>query len=207
MAGVWPWLALAGLGALHGLNPACGWPVLVRGQVLRGLTHIAAGHAAALPAVAAAMVMGVQREWLLALAAALFVVALLARHRGALALWSFVVSTFHGVGMMLVPALLPLCLAGTPAREIVAGGSWPMVLAAVALHMAAMLVAAAVAGTAAGLGKTLLTASRPASIVPVPAQRAAAEQESADASCPTRAHRHRDAGRRPGRAGRGGAPA
>ena len=152
MPNPWPWLALAGLGALHGLNPACGWPALLRGQVLRQLLQIAAGHAAALPAVAAAMVLGVAREWLPAVAAALFVGALLARLRGTLALWSFAVSTFHGAGMMLIPALLPLCLAGTPAREIVAGGSWPMVLAAVIVHMAAMLGATFIA---ASFGKTL----------------------------------------------------
>ena len=25
VSGLWPWLALAGLGAFHGLNPAMGW--------------------------------------------------------------------------------------------------------------------------------------------------------------------------------------
>lgn len=25
MASLWPWLAVAGVGALHGLNPATGW--------------------------------------------------------------------------------------------------------------------------------------------------------------------------------------
>ena len=25
MASLWPWLAVAGVGALHGLNPASGW--------------------------------------------------------------------------------------------------------------------------------------------------------------------------------------
>jgi hypothetical protein len=56
-----------------------------------------------------------------------------------LALWSFVASTLHGSGMMLVPALVPLCLGDLPAREITASGSLPLALAAVAVHALAML--------------------------------------------------------------------
>ena len=41
----------------------------------------------------------------------------------ALALWSFVMATAHGAGMMIVPALIPLCLGDSPAREITASGS------------------------------------------------------------------------------------
>ena len=52
MAGLWPWLAVAGLGALHGLNPASGWPFAAarslrsqgRVRALRALGPIAAGH-------------------------------------------------------------------------------------------------------------------------------------------------------------------
>jgi hypothetical protein len=47
--------------------------------------------------------------------------------------------TLHGAGLMLVPALIPLCLAGSPAREITASGSLLLALAAVGVHMAAML--------------------------------------------------------------------
>ncbi len=42
--------------------------------------------------------------------------------------------------MMLVPALIPLCLADGAAREITASGSLPLALAAVGVHMVAMLV-------------------------------------------------------------------
>src|SRR5262249_14392215 len=56
---VWPWLALAGLGLFHGLNPAMGWLFAValglhRGSqriVLLSLVPIAVGHAAAVAAV------------------------------------------------------------------------------------------------------------------------------------------------------------
>ena len=50
----WPWLAVAALGAYHGLNPAMGWLFAValglqegrRGAVLRALPPIALGHEA-----------------------------------------------------------------------------------------------------------------------------------------------------------------
>jgi hypothetical protein len=45
--------------------------------------------------------------------------------------------------MMLVPALVPLCMSGSPAREITASGSMALALAAVALHMAAVLATTA----------------------------------------------------------------
>src|SRR5262249_6885573 len=49
---LWPWLALALLGAYHGVNPAMGWLFAValglqegrRGAVLRALVPIAVGH-------------------------------------------------------------------------------------------------------------------------------------------------------------------
>jgi hypothetical protein len=40
---------------------------------------------------------------------------------------------------MLVPALMPLCLAAAPAGELSAAGSAPVALAAVAVHTLAML--------------------------------------------------------------------
>lgn len=54
MANLWPWLAIIGLGALHGLSPANGWMfAAARGlhardaaQVPRTLLPIAIGHAA-----------------------------------------------------------------------------------------------------------------------------------------------------------------
>jgi hypothetical protein len=56
-----------------------------------------------------------------------------------IALWSLLMGSVHGAGMMLVPALMPLCLADNPAREITASGSWALALAAVGVHTAAML--------------------------------------------------------------------
>ncbi len=64
MAGLWPWLTLAGLGAFHGLNPAMGWLFAValgqyrqsRRVVLLSLLPIAVGHAIAIALVVAAVV-------------------------------------------------------------------------------------------------------------------------------------------------------
>ena len=48
-------------------------------------------------------------------------------------------STTHGAGLMLVPALIPLCTGAAPGRQISASGSLALALAAVGLHTAAML--------------------------------------------------------------------
>jgi hypothetical protein len=53
-----------------------------------------------------------------------------------LAMWSFLMATTHGAGLMLVPALLPLC-ATMPAMG---GGSLLLTLAAVAVHTTATMV-------------------------------------------------------------------
>ena len=45
----------------------------------------------------------------------------------------------HGAGLMLVPVLIPLCFAATPARELTAAVLLPIALAAIGVHMAAML--------------------------------------------------------------------
>ncbi len=186
MATLWPWLAVAGLGALHGLSPATGWMFAaacgVRARngapVRRALLPIAIGHAASVAVVAGAVAQGVSmdRGLFQDLAGALLVGAACWRGlRGAgrctpirapicsptrtqaghagIALWSFLMATAHGAGLMLVPALMPLCLNGDPAREITASGSLLLALAAVGVHTAAMLVTtgAVAAGVARGV--------------------------------------------------------
>ena len=162
MASLWPWLAVAGIGALHGLNPATGWMFAAawgvrsrdRAQALRALMPIAAGHAASVALVAAAVALGVSMDGVVlqAMAGGLLVAVAVHHLRGrraerrrapaghaVLALWSFMMSTAHGAGLMLVPALIPLCMADAPAREITASGSLALALAAVGVHTAAML--------------------------------------------------------------------
>ena len=64
------------------------------------------------------------------------------RARGAgLALWSFLMASAQGAGLMLVPALMPLCASGAPASAIAVPGASPLTLAvaAVVVHTTAML--------------------------------------------------------------------
>ena len=183
MTGVWPWLAVAGTGALHGLNPATGWAFVAAWQLRAGertgawraLLPIAAGHAASVALVALLATLGLVAQrgllpWLAGggavFAAAVHVSGHLPRrvhhaagHAG-LALWSLAMGTAQGAGMMLVPTLIPLCVAGSPAREITASGSVSLAFAAVALHLAAMLAATAVAGALAGSAWTVCGRAR-----------------------------------------------
>lgn len=169
----WPWLALAGLGAFHGINPAMGWLFAValglhrhsRAVVFQALVPIATGHALAVLVVALAVVLlGVvvdQRAIRIGAGALLIGWAAYhtlygSRHRvrfgmqvGMLGLgaWSFLMASAHGAGLMLVPVLIPLCLAASPAGQLGAG-SGPVALAAVAVHTLAMLATTGVIAAA-----------------------------------------------------------
>jgi hypothetical protein len=140
----WPWLALALLGAYHGLNPAMGWLFAValglqeqrRGAVLRALPPIALGHAVAI--VLAVFVVGVAQivvpldvlRYVCAGVLILFGLYKLAKRKHPrwvgmrvgfrdLTTWSFLMATAHGAGLMLVPVLLKLSepTQGVPAHE------------------------------------------------------------------------------------------
>ena len=169
MNGAWPWLAVAGIGALHGLNPAAGWALVAarggRAGAWRSLAPVAVGHAASVAMIAALAALGLvaQRGLLPWLAGGLAVFVAAAHVSGhlpqrlhaaaedaGLTLWSFTMGLVNGAGMMLVPALIPMCLSGSPAREITASGWIALALAAVALHLAATL---AVTGAMATLAR------------------------------------------------------
>jgi hypothetical protein len=161
MASYWPWLAVAGVGALHGLNPASGWMFAAawgvhsrdRTKALRALMPIAIGHTTSVALVAGAFAIGLSmdRVAMQVLAGGLLVAVAICHFSGrtrrarvpagkaGLALWSFMMSTAHGAGLMLVPVLMPLCMENAPAREITASGSLTLALAAVGVHTAAML--------------------------------------------------------------------
>ena len=168
MSDLWPWLLLAGLGAFHGLNPAMGWLFAValglhRGSqaaVLWALPPIAIGHMLSIGIVAGAVVASgilIEGRWIYA-AAALLLIGWAAynqlyghRHRvrvgmtagfGGLMLWSFLMATAHGAGLMLLPAIMPLCLAGSPMPGA-AAGSVGITLAAIGIHTAATLAVTA----------------------------------------------------------------
>jgi hypothetical protein len=164
---LWLWLAVAGLGLFHGVNPAMGWLFAValglnrnsERMVWLSLIPIALGHALAVGIVLfAVLALGLMIEpGPLQRIAGAFLLALAAwhafygrRHKvrigmrtgfGGLGLWSFLMANAHGAGLMLIPAVIPLCLAGSPAHELTASGSVPVALLALGLHTGAMLAA------------------------------------------------------------------
>ena len=128
------WLTLVGLGAYHGLNPAMGWLFAVsrgmqersRRAVLRSLVPIAVGHELSI-ALVAALVAGlsvVTDSSTLRIGAAVVLLAFgvfrfvkpRAHFRWTsmrvsdreLTLWSFLMSTAHGAGLMVAPVLIGL---------------------------------------------------------------------------------------------------
>lgn len=165
MTEVWPWFALAGLGMFHGVNPAMGWLFAValglhrrsRAVVLIALIPIAVGHAAAVAMVIFAVItLGMfidERAICIAAGGVLIAWAIYhwlfgTRHRVrfgmqvgmiGLAIWSLLIATAHGAGLMLVPVLIPLCLSASPTQEFTASGSLLIALAAVGVHTLAML--------------------------------------------------------------------
>jgi hypothetical protein len=159
----WPWLALAGLGAFHGLNPAMGWLFAValglhrreRRVVWLSLLPIALGHALSVAIVAALFVSaGVMvQPHAVRLVAGLILIAWAlwhwrygSRHRVrvglqtgmvGLCLWSFLMATAHGAGLMLWPVLMPLCFpGGTPTST---GDPFTLALLGLGVHTLAML--------------------------------------------------------------------
>jgi hypothetical protein len=183
---IWPWLALLALGAFHGLNPAMGWLFAVAlglqerrlGAVTAALGPIALGHTLAI--AMAAMAVGLfglvlpQRVLLVLGGAALlgfacYKIATRFRHPRwvgmrvgprELVLWSFLMASAHGAGLMLVPVLVGLRGEGVTSALADAAHAGHLghlgrqapaesaalapVLAAVGLHAAAMLTVAAV---------------------------------------------------------------
>jgi hypothetical protein len=165
----WPWVLLVLLGAYHGINPGMGWLFAVaiglqeksRKSVLQALLPIALGHAVSI-ALVVAIVGGMEaiappRALRTGGAVALIAFGLfkLAKPRlhprwvgmrigaGELALWSFLMATAHGAGLMLFPVLIALpasAHAGHAEHLQRAGGSIARDGAAVLVHTAAMLL-------------------------------------------------------------------
>jgi hypothetical protein len=159
------WAAVITLGAWHGLNPAMGWPLAVanglmarRAAALLGtLFPLAAGHLLSmavvlLPFALLAPLLAWQRELRLAAGALVAAFGLwrlldrrhprfLARVRPTqVALWSFLMATAHGAGLMLLPFALGLCLpAGRAPLPAAASLATSALVAAV--HTAAMFAA------------------------------------------------------------------
>ena len=142
-----------------------------RAQALRALGPIGVGHVPSITLVAGAVALGVamDRDTLQAMVGVpLVLVAAIHLSRraapgvrapvghAALALWSFLMSTAHGAGLMLVPALLPLCVGDSAARALTRSGSLMLAIAAVAVHGAAMLAVTGLVATGACRGFQVL---------------------------------------------------
>ena len=143
------WAGVVALGLYHGLNPAMGWPLAVargledrRGAAIwmawlpLGAGHLLAMALVLLPFALLSWLVDWSREirigaglLVLLFGAALLVFAPrgLHRHRWLarirpteLALWSFLMATAHGAGLMLLPIFMGLCDAPGPAATQVA---------------------------------------------------------------------------------------
>jgi hypothetical protein len=171
------WIALLGLGAYHGLNPAMGWLFAVsqgmqegsRRAVTRSLLPIAVGHELSIVLVGA-VVFGfaaMTDTAVLHLVAAAVLVAFgvfrfvkprahwrwtkMRVNNRELTLWSFLMATAHGAGLMVAPALIGLQGASAAAAgsvrahdhaDVALGtqASIPAVGIGALLHVAAMVV-------------------------------------------------------------------
>jgi hypothetical protein len=163
------WAAVVGSGVFHGVNPAMGWLFATalglqrnsRSALAAALPPLALGHAVSIFAMtSSALVLGLALH-----AASLRIVAgivllgwavyhLLYGHRhrvrvgmttGALglALWSAATATVHGAGLMLVPALMPIC--GAAANLSVTGALGPAALVTLVHTLVASATSAAIA--------------------------------------------------------------
>jgi hypothetical protein len=166
---VWPWFAITLLGAYHGLDPSMGWLFAVwlglqekrRSKVIAALFPIAAGHL-----ISVALVVGLiasvmtQAWWLLrplgAATLILFGIFRLVWPRAHprwvamkvsvfdLVLWSFLMATAHGAGLMLFPVLINMSgICGKLHRHLmppIMHGAIGQAALVVILHTSAMFV-------------------------------------------------------------------
>jgi hypothetical protein len=162
------WLTLAGLGVYHGVNPAMGWLFAVsrgmqersRRAVLRSLVPIAIGHEASI-ALVALLVLGLStttdtKALRIGAAAALVAFGIFrfvkprAHFRWTsmrvsdreLGVWSFLMSTAHGAGLMVAPVILGLRASQSGGHDdmaMLAGGRLDITAVGLAVHVGAMV--------------------------------------------------------------------
>ena len=174
MSQTWPWVVLALLGAYHGLNPAMGWLFALalglqekrRSAVIAALIPIALGHAVAI-ALAILILNFIQRfvppqalKWMLAsiiFGLGIYRLARASHPKGGgmrvggrdLFVWSFLMASAHGAGLMLIPVLLSSTTtmhhnmaASLNAASVPIGMS--LILWTTLVHTAAMLIVAGI---------------------------------------------------------------
>ena len=131
MTTLWPWVTLALLGAFHGINPGMGWLFAValglqekkRQAVVKALFPIALGHALSIGLVVAfvALAQSLISPNILNIICSVILLSFgfykifRSRHPNwvgmkvnfwDLTLWSFLMASAHGAGLMLVPIFL-----------------------------------------------------------------------------------------------------
>jgi hypothetical protein len=137
----WSWAGLVTLGAFHGINPGMGWLFAValgmqerrRGAVYRAMLPLAIGHALSIAgAIAIAIAIGAilplrAIRWAVAAVLLALGIVRLFRHGHPrwvgmrvgmkdLTVWSFLMATAHGAGLMVLPVVL-----GDPSVHLHAG--------------------------------------------------------------------------------------
>ncbi|MCX7623036.1 MAG: hypothetical protein N2Z82_04690 [Thermomicrobium sp.] len=166
---LWLWLSLVALGLFHGINPAMGWLFAVAlglqegrlSAVLQALLPIGLGHAAAvgLAALAAVLLGTTLPQPVVLLIAGTLLLGFTAwriwrrfrhprtRFRASareLAVWSFLMASAHGAGLMVAPlvaVLAPHAAAAAGHAAHVATRSVALAVLAAALHTLAMFAA------------------------------------------------------------------
>jgi hypothetical protein len=163
------WTILLALGAFHGINPAMGWLFAValgmqerkRIAVWRSLLPLGAGHALAvavaiLLAILAGVIVPIRiLRWFVALVLIIFAMTRMVRHRhprwasmqvgmGRLTLWSFLMASAHGAGLMVVPVFIGMhnnCISYP--NHAISAVDTSSALMAMALHAAGYMVVTA----------------------------------------------------------------
>ena len=140
---LWQWVVLFALGAFHGINPGMGWLFAValgmqesrRHGVFRALAPLALGHvlsvgAIVLVAIALGVVVPLRYvEWLAVVVLLGFGIAKLVRSRHPrwvgmrvgmkdLTLWSFLMASAHGAGLMVLPVVFSMSHVAHAAGEL-----------------------------------------------------------------------------------------
>ena len=162
----WDFGAILLLGAFHGINPAMGWLFAValglqagtRRRLAAALPPIAAGHAASmgLTVLFVEELRVVTSDTAIRIAGGAVLAAfalwrILRSHRHPrwvgmslrpreLALWSFLMSTAHGAGLMLIPVMVGIGVSSH--NDMLMPSSLGLMTTAVAIHTAAMVTVA-----------------------------------------------------------------
>ena len=166
----WSWAGLLALGAFHGVNPGMGWLFAValgmqerrRTAVCRAMLSLALGHGLAIAAaIAVAVVVGAvvplkAIQWVVAGVLLVLGISRFFRHGHPrwvgmqvgmkdLTVWSFLMASAHGAGLMVLPLVLGAAVTPHCAAHAVEAGAWSAVWATIVHTAGYLAVSAAVA--------------------------------------------------------------